>query len=187
MKNRGILQIGLLALMLVLAACSGQREAVGEKEIEETLLTVAGTDSELIVIYYNGESAQELGREEVEVRDKTPESILAALARHNIVSLDTKVLSFEVTDLVGEKYAYLDLSGAFAEYLGMMTDEAESVIIASLVNTYLENYGASKLFLTVEGETLQTTYRSYEKGIGKSMPEDILRLSKEDVPTLSEE
>lgn len=99
MKNKGILQIGLLALMLVLAACSGQREAVGKKEIEETLLTVPGTEGELIVIYYNGESAQELGREEVEVRDKTPESILVALARHNIVSLDTKVLSFEVKAL----------------------------------------------------------------------------------------
>ena len=55
---------------------------------------IADTESEEIVLYYSNGTFDSLESETVEVAEKTPEAIISALARHNIVSLDTKVLSF---------------------------------------------------------------------------------------------
>ena len=55
----------------------------------------------------------------------------------------------------------LDLSGAFGEYVKTMGESGEKVVMAALTNTFLENYGADGLVLTVEGEVLETRHASY--------------------------
>jgi hypothetical protein len=96
------------------------------------------------------------------------------LSMHNIVSLDTKVLSFEEEEMVGGKVLHLDLSKEIEDYLYTMTREAESIIIASVTDTFLENYDADVIYITVEGEALDTPYTVYENGLKKCMPQDLM-------------
>lgn len=149
----------------------GQKLA-GESE-EQAEITEEEQEGNTIV-YYSSGSTEELKTEKVELEEITPEAVLSALGSHNIVSIDTKVLSFQEEERVGEKILYLDLSGTFLDYLKTMTKEAESIIIASIADTYLDNFQGTEIYLTVEGETLETGYRTYDSGIRKGMPEDIL-------------
>lgn len=143
---------------------------------DDTELSPAAEDSgkKCAVIYYSSGRMDELAAEEVELEELTPELLLQELAKHNVVSIDTKLLSFEEKESVQAKYLYLDLSGAFGEYLKTMTHEAECILLAAITDTYLDNYEGTELFLTVEGETLSTAYAAYQGGMKKSVPEDLL-------------
>ena len=146
---------------------------------------IADTESEEIVLYYSNGTFDSLESENVEVAEKTPEAIISALARHNIVSLDTKVLSFSEEDMVGGKILHMDLSKALDGYLRTMTKEAESVIIASITDTFLESYGADYIYITVEKKPLTTPYAVYDGALQKCMPQDLLEL--EDIEEETEE
>lgn len=144
-----------------------QEEEQLEQHIEE--------NAEDMVIYYSNGSLESLASDTVSDKEKTAENIISALARHNIVSLDTKVLSFQEEEIVGGNMLHLDLSKAFLNYLKTMTRESESIIIASLTNTFLENYKAAGIYITIEGEALTTAYGTYEMPMTVSTPEELLQ------------
>lgn len=144
-----------------------QEEEQLEQHIEE--------NAEDMVIYYSNGSLESLASDTVSDKEKTAENIISALARHNIVSLDTKVLSFQEKEIVGGNMLHLDLSKAFLNYLKTMTRESESIIIASLTNTFLENYKAAGIYITIEGEALTTAYGTYEMPMTVRTPEELLQ------------
>lgn len=144
-----------------------QEEEQLEQHIEE--------NAEDMVIYYSNGSLESLASDTVSDKEKTAENIISALARHNIVSLDTKVLSFQEEEIVGGNMLHLDLSKAFLNYLKTMTRESESIIIASLTNTFLENYKAAGIYITIEGEALTTSYGTYEMPMTVRTPEELLQ------------
>ena len=114
------------------------------------------------VICYGRDLHTDLTQETIQVSELTPEALLGALARHNIVPLlDTRVLSMEEKEQDGKKVLYLDLSGAFGEYMKTMSRDAECIIVASVVNTFLANYDVDAVYLTVEGKTLETSNAVY--------------------------
>lgn len=127
------------------------------------------------VIYYGNAGSYDLKQEIIPVEEKTAEELLDALARHNIVSLDTKILSFEEEEKDGNKVLYLELSKAVDEYLKTMSREAECIILASVVNTFLENYDADSVYLVVNGKTLITKNAEYTEAFVKCTPEELLR------------
>ena len=143
------------------------------------------------VIYYGNAGSYDLSRELVTVEEKTAEELLDALARHNIVSLDTKVLSFEEKEDDGVKVLYLELSKAAGEYLKTMSREAECIILASVVDTFLENFGADKVYIAVDGKPLKTKNAEYEEALTRCTPEELLEQlganAAENVDTQEEE
>lgn len=135
----------------------------------------ADSKSEQAVIYYGKGDSSELLQETIEVDAIEPDELIDALARHNIVPLlDTKVLSFAIREDDGGTAIYLDLSRAFGEYLRTMSKEAECIIVASVTNTFLENYGADVLYLTVEGEAVTTVNAEYRDALTKCTPEELM-------------
>lgn len=130
------------------------------------------------VIFYGNAGSYDLSREIVPFEEKTAEELVDALARHNIVSLDTKVLSFEVEETAEEKILYLDLSRAAGEYLKTMSREAECIILASVVNTFLENYEADGVCITVDGRQLTTKNAEYTTALKRCTPEELLERSR---------
>lgn len=135
----------------------------------------ADAKSEQAVIYYGKGDFTELLQETIQVDAIEPDELIDALARHNIVPLlDTKVLSFEIQEEDGARAIYLDLSKAFGEYLRTMSKEAECIIVASVTNTFLENYGADALYLTVEGEAVITMNAEYRDALRKCTPEELM-------------
>lgn len=131
------------------------------------------------VIYYGNAGSYDLNQEMVQLEEKTAEELIDVLAKHNIVSLDTKVLSFEENNDTGEKILYLDLSKAAGEYLKTMSGEAECIILTSVVNTFLENYDADGICITVNGKPLKTKNAEYTEVLRKCTPEELLAMMEE--------
>ena len=121
-----------------------------EKEIEGTTECISdyryGTCDGL---EFRTETADEL----------SADTLISALARHNIVSLDTKVRSF--TEKEGEAgiVLYLDLSGEMDHYLGTMTQEAKDIIMDSISSTFLENYSADIIHIQIAGKPLHQSVK----------------------------
>lgn len=115
-------------------------------------------------IYYSSRDFSHLMMEEEDLPQKTPETILSALARHNIVTLDTNANSFSVVVTEeGKVRVVLDLNRKFRKYLQTMAEQSETVILASLTNTFLNNYDADEMVLTVDGSTLKTSHNTYKE------------------------
>lgn len=130
-----------------------------EKQTEET------SEQKEVMIYYGNGASEMLSSEKTAMEQVTAEKLIEALLRHNIVSLGTKVNSFEEEDADGVKKLKLDLSKTFREYLKTMTQEGEKIIISSVAVTFLEAYGAEEITITVEGKALETEHASYEEPI----------------------
>lgn len=132
--------------------------------------------TEKAVVYYGNGASHELNQEMVELEEMTPEALTDTLAKHNIVSLDTKVLAFEEELQDEQKVLHLDLSKAAGEYLRTMSKEAECIIVASIVNTFLENYEADAIYLKVEGEMLVTSHTEYTEAVSQCTVDELMNL-----------
>lgn len=148
---------------------------------EETAAEATGQEEEEpeqeAVICYGRDWGSDLTQETIQVSEITPEVLLGALARHNIVPLiDTRVLSAEEKEQDGKRVLYLDLSGAFGEYVQTMSKEAECIIVASLVNTFLANYDVDAMYLTVEGKTFESSHAVYSEFIPDCTPTELQNL-----------
>ncbi len=149
-----------------------KEQASGETEAEQE----SQSETEA-VICYGRDMHSELTQETIQVTALSPEALLGALARHNIVPLlDTRVLSMEEKEQDGMTVLYLDLSRAFGEYVQTMSEEAECIIIASVVNTFLANYDVDAVYLMVEGERLETTNAVYTEEISACSPAQVQSL-----------
>lgn len=154
---------------------TSQEEVVPETQGEQFPAddTVPEAEEEA-VIYYGNAGSFDLNQEIIQIEEKTAEELLDALAKHNIVSLDTKVLSFEMEETGEEILLYLDLSKAMSEYLKTMSKEAESIILASVTNTFLENFEADSICITVNGKILITKHAEYAEPLHRCTPKELL-------------
>ena len=146
-----------------------------------------GVQGETVTVYYGKGGSSDLKEETIVLQEKTAEELVSALAKHNIVSIDTKVLSFEEEEKDGTKVLHLDLSKAAGEYLRTMSKEAECIIVASITNTFVENYDAEAVYLMVEGEPLVTSYREYTGAIGRCTPEELMMSGESDANSSQEQ
>lgn len=151
----------------------GTEQVPEEQTVQEEKDEIQG---EQAVIYYGDGGSLALKDELVEVEELTPEALIDALARHNIVSLDTKVLSFEQRQEEGRTVLCLDLSKAFGEYLRTMSKEAECIIVSAVVDTFLENYTGDAVYITVGDEMVVTSKHEYAEPIEKCAPAELLEM-----------
>lgn len=170
----------LLVSSLEYLLLDGGEEDVSDEEPdtpdEEQNLSVQEAQSVQAVIYYGDGGSVALKQETIEVESLTPDELISALARHNIVSLDTKVLSFEQEEEDGTATVHLDLSKAAGEYLRTMSKEAECIIVAAIVNTFVENYNADAIYITIEGEAPATSNAEYTESLTRCTPEELLEM-----------
>lgn len=154
-----------------------QAQALEEERSAETAEQEEIEPKMEAVICYGRDWGSDLTRETIQVSEITPEVLLSALARHNIVPLfDTRALSMEEKEQDGKKVLYLDLSEAFGEYVQTMSEEAECIIVASVVNTFLANYDVDAVYLTVEGKTLESTNAVYSESLFTCTPAELQNL-----------
>lgn len=134
-------------------------DVVEEVEEEEIM------NRETVKIYFSNESADGLKEEFVTMDELSPEEIIRCLSGKNIVSIDTKVNDFAVESMDGKDFIRIDLNKSFGEYLSTMGTSGEQVIMAALVNTLLEAYGAQAVTITVEGKVLESGHAIYEEAL----------------------
>lgn len=164
-KKMVMLMVMLLAVMLMTVGCTSEKgqetapepeieaepEAVPEEPVPETQAVEA-------VIYYGNEQADGLLQKTVQLDSVTPEHLISELAKLNVVSIDTKVNSFEQDG----KSLKLDLSKGFSEYVNMMGTSGEYIVMGGLVDTFLTAFEAEEILITVDGKPLETGHAIYE-------------------------
>lgn len=187
MVKRGMVAAILLVCIAGVTACSGRIETAavespteGQKPImtddslqeeqEEDTVTIQEDEKatgkeelQKVRVYYGNGTATGLKAEEVTLSEISPETILGLLGRHNIVSIDTKAQNFEEVNDNGRRVLKLNLSKQFKDYVGMMGTDGEYIVMAGLVNTFLDIYDADALLLTVAGRNLETKHNIYDK------------------------
>lgn len=163
-KKYLVVWAALLAVFLFAACGDAANEPEEPAVLPETDAAAAEQEkTELLKVYYSNAKADGLEEETTEVEAIVPDVIIERLAVHNIVSIDTKVNSFETDEEEGKTILYLDLSKAFSEYLRTMGSSGESMIMKALTRTFLEAYSADSIVLTVEGEALETAHAVYDQ------------------------
>lgn len=145
------------------------RQNISEEETQQPEVEVA--------IYYGNGASEKLNMEMSSMEQVTAENLIDALVRHNIVSLGTKVNSFEEREENGVKTLHLDLSKTFHEYLKTMTKEGENVILSSMAATFLSAYNAENMVITIDGSVLETENAVYEEPL-QCRPEHMLKQGK---------
>lgn len=133
----------------------GEEENIQEQEVSaDAIEEEEAADSVSFVVYYSNRSCDGLNSQEEKAEELTADVLIAALARHNIVSLDTKVLSFSEEEKEEGKVLYLDLSKEMDNYLDTMTKAAKDIILDSIASTFLRNYDADIIYIQIAGEPL---------------------------------
>lgn len=169
-KNKKAAAFLLLMILCGLAACGNASQEVPvievtapiNEEVDENENEDENAQTEVKIYYGNGAS-DELNMEVETMGQLTADNLIDALAKHNIVSIGTKVNSFGKEENNDVKTLHLDLSKTFHEYLKTMTKEGENIIMCSIAATFLEAYGADGITITVEGDILQTDHAVYEE------------------------
>ncbi len=152
-----------------------EKEAQTDQPGEDSEIQESGAGTKEAMICYGKDMESGLMQETVTAEEITPDVLLGALAKHNIVPLlDTKALSLVEGEEDGQKLLYLDLSGAFREYLMTMSMEAECIIVSSIANTFLENYEADAVYIKVEGETLVSSHAAYTEAVSGCTPTELM-------------
>lgn len=121
------------------------------------------TNNIKVTIYYGNAASDKLNSETADMEELTAENLINALVLHNIVSLGTKINSFEEETVNKGKTLHLDLDKSFREYLKTMSSESEKIILACVTATFLEAYDAESIKITIDGDVLKTNYEVYEE------------------------
>jgi len=88
--------------------------------------------------------------------DGTAADIIALLAGEGALPAGCAPLSFSMED------AALDMNGAFGRAVRSTGTTGEYLLFGSLVNTLLKYYGLESVFVTAEGETIETGHETYD-------------------------
>lgn len=117
-----------------------------------------------VTLYVGNDNADGLVRTQIDLAELTPENLVDALMFAGGIPENTKVLSFAQS--ADGMQLTLNLSGHFAAGVRQMGTAGESMMLGSLVNTFLEAYGAQSLVLQIEGKPLETGHNIYEEPFG---------------------
>ncbi len=137
-------------LALGVAGCSEQQQ----KEQPEKTETVS--------LYLPDEQAEYVEETKMEVKvvdEDVAGALIAALVEQGALPEGTAVKKFSKE----EDALMLDLNQTFADALMQSGTAGETMILASVVDTFLVYYGAASLTLTAEGQTLETGHSIYDE------------------------
>lgn len=139
------------------------KETAAEKSMEASDINSEdmAAGKQQVLIFYGNDNADGIIYKEVAVKEISPETLIEELAKVNIVSLDTKVISV-YKDEKNEKLLHLDMSQEFGEYLSLMGTAGEYIVLGGVVDTFLDAYNCERVIITVEGKMLETGHASYE-------------------------
>lgn len=167
--------ISLFLICLMLAGCGANTpepaeadpapattstEAPTQVETEPTAATEAPTIPPVLMytVYMPNENADGFDWVLVETTQITADGVLAALQSKGVLPETVIINAFgsEGTQL------NIDFNQAFADMVCSMGTSGELMIIGSVVNTYLNAFQAESVYLTINGEILESGHVIYD-------------------------
>ncbi len=125
--------------------------------IPESAETPSAT-SETVTYYHGDENAEKLIAENGEVPEISAQALLDLLYSKGVLSEPVVANSFNSDNGV----LNLDVSGNFSALLSSMGTAGETIIMGSIVNTFLDAFNGNGMFITVDGETLVSGHNIYD-------------------------
>ena len=158
-RTKPLLALALLLVLLAGCAAGGTPKAPEEPD------TPAEPENErvLVTLYEGNETADGLNASTAELSSLTGAALTDALTAIGAIPAGTQCLHCSSGALEdGAIRLSLDLSVDFEEGIRVMGTAGETMMLASLVNTFLEAFQADALALTIEGEPLETGHNRYD-------------------------
>lgn len=116
-----------------------------------------------IVVYYPNDNADGTNKEEIQCEELTAEAVWSLLKEKDVVAENAAVNSLEQE----ENILKLDVNEAFGNQLRSYGTAGETMLIQSVVNTFLDTYGCEKIKITENGETLYSGHMEYTEYMEK--------------------
>lgn len=121
--------------------------------------TAAATESvTTLTLYLPNADATGYDQQQAAVSALDETAIVNALIEEGVLAADVEVLSFRQE---GEAL-YLDLNHAFGTQLRSTGTAGETMLLGSLVNTFLTAYQASTITITENGQILESGHAIYD-------------------------
>ena len=92
------------------------------------------------------------------VDEITPESLISVLIDMGVLAEDVAANSLETT---GEML-YLDMNAAFYREMCSLGTAGEYMLISALTETFMDNFGAERILVTVDGNMFETGHVEYD-------------------------
>lgn len=128
------------------------------KENEKTEENTGETEDAQLTIFYGDSDSVNILSKSISVKEISPEEIIKQLGIVGIVPETLKINSFELS----EGNIKIDFSSDFTDMLRQQGTAGEYIMMGSVVNTFLAAYDAESIFITVEGETLESGHNVYD-------------------------
>ncbi len=128
----------------------------------------AQTGEEPVVVYVPDEQAETLTPVGTAAADDSDQALVDALIQAGVLPEGVEVLSASETDGV----LTLDMNAAFSDAIRNSGSSGETMMIYSVVNTFIQARSVEQVLITVEGKTLQSGHEVYDYPMTK----------KEDIP-----
>lgn len=160
MFKRLLAALCAVALCAAMAGC-GKTQTTGTDD--QTTQQEQQGETRMVTLYLPDEQGESVVPTETEITvsgDNEAADLMAALAQAGAVSEDTAVNALEKDE---NNNLTLDVNAAFAEALSGSGTAGETMIMASVVDTFLAYYGAASLLITVDGGTLETGHAIYDE------------------------
>ncbi len=144
---------------------SDEQEDLGLNEGETQDGEVQGIT---ILIYHGDDMAENICADTALTEEITPEILVMHLVSYQVLPDTVTVESFSeetenaVDGTVTDKRLLLDLSVDFGAWLSSVGTSGETIMMGSLVNTFLDAYDASCMQVTSGGEVLETGHQVYD-------------------------
>lgn len=117
-------------------------------------------------IYHGSQEEEGIRVNTVRAEEITPEILIWNLSFYGMLPDTVEVKSLRQKEENGESWIELDLSGEFKEWFTVLDETWKHLCMGSLVNTFLDAFGAEKIRVTAEGEALPSEGGVYEGGQG---------------------
>ena len=108
--------------------------------------------------YRGNANADGLLSREVQVPEITPSVVLSALIDDGVVPSTVSVLTLNQKD----QQLQIDFNDAFLQHLCSMGTAGETILVGSVVNTFLSAYDAQSVIITVNGEIPESGHVVYD-------------------------
>ncbi len=163
-----IKKILLLLCCLVLTGCKAQAPVSATTPVttEPAAVETTAAQTEVpttipeqtVTVFCPNADATGFEQMDVTVSGIDEKTILSALISAGAIPSDVEVLSFRQEDT----QLYLDLNNAFGTHLRSTGTAGETMLLGSLVNTYLTAYGAEAMTVTENGQILESGHAIYD-------------------------
>ena len=162
---RKIIAIILCGLILTGCAAQTQPPSTVQSEIIEpaTTLTPETTPIEIPVnIFVPDENAEHFNTIPTVISTADAEEIVALLIEHSMLNTD---ISLNKAEIVGNQLN-LDFNKTFSDQLNTYGTSGERMMIGCVVNTFLSVYDAETVYITINGEIMESGHVIYDFPMG---------------------